>query len=110
MIIINGFTIKIHKKNEAGFTLHLTGDDVPADGTLARFRVKKSPRYETVFVEKIVPIIDSSISIDLEEDDTEYLDSGNYVWNVAILYEGQNPWTLIEPAPKFIVLPEDGGS
>ena len=110
MITIIGRTIKVHKNNTAGLTLHLTGDDIPPEGTLARFRVKKSPAYEIPLVEKIIPIDENgNITIDIEEDDTEYLDPGKYIWNIAILYDNEHPWTLLEPAPDFIILPEDGG-
>lgn len=109
MITINGLIIKVHKNNTAGFSLHLTGDELPDDGTLARFRVKKSPAYEIPVIEKIVEIENNIIDIDIEKDDTKYIDPGRYIWNVAILYNGDSPWTLLEPAPEFIVLPEDGG-
>ena len=34
---------------------------------------------------------------------------GNYHWNLAVMYaSGDEPWTLFENAPLFVVLPEDG--
>lgn len=111
MIIISGLTIKIHKKNVVGFSLHLTGDDVPPEGTPVRFRVKKSPSYKIPVIELLTSIDDEGvINIDIQEEDTANLDPGNYVWNLAILYDGgDDPYTLLEPAPPFIILPEDGG-
>ena len=45
MIVINGLTIKIHKGNAAGFQLHLKGEELPEDGTIIRFRVRKNENY-----------------------------------------------------------------
>jgi hypothetical protein len=109
VIVINGLTIKVHKNNTAGFSLHLTGDELPEDGTLVRFRVKKSPEYNIPIIEKIIPIENNIIDIDIDKSDTANMDPGKYIWNVAILYDDVSPWTLLEPAPYFIVLPEDGG-
>ena len=111
MIIISGLTIKVHKRNAVGFSLHLTGDDVPPEGTSVRFRVKKSPAYENSVIELFTSIDENgNVDIDIQEEDTANLDPGNYIWNIAILYnEGDDPYTLLEPAPPFIILPEDGG-
>lgn len=111
MIIISGLTIKMHKKNVVGFSLHLTGDDVPPEGTPVRFRVKKSPAYELAVIELYTAIDENGmVDINIEEEDTANLDPGNYIWNLAILYDdGDDPYTLLEPAPPFIILPEDGG-
>ena len=110
MIIISGLTIKIHKGNCAGFSLHLTGDELPEEGTIIRFRVKKSPAYNNPVIEKLIPLHDNSVDVDLTNEDTKDLSPGDYIWNLSILYDnGSEPWTLIEPAPEFVILPEDGG-
>lgn len=110
VITISGLTISIHKKNAAGFSLHLTGDELPEDGTLVRFRVKKTPSYNVPVIEKIIAIEDDTVNIDINPNDTENLDPGNYIWNLSILYnDGSEPWTLLDPAPAFIIRPEDGG-
>lgn len=109
MIIITGLTIKIHKCNSAGFSLHLTGEELPEDGTLARFRVKKAAVFDEPVIEKVVAIMDNTIDIDILKEDTKDLVPGDYLWNVAILFDGDDPYTLLEPAPPFIILPEDGG-
>jgi len=109
MITISGLTIKIHRGNAAGFQLQLTGDDLPADGTLIRFRVRKNESYLTPAIEKEVPIRNGIVDIDLYPEDTINLIPGNYHWNLAVLFaSGDEPWTLFENAPIFVVLPEDG--
>ena len=110
MIVISGFTIKIHKGNAAGFQLTLTGDDLPEDGTIMRFRVRKNENYKHPAIEKLIPIIGGTVDVDIFPEDTNELNPGNYHWNLAILYEGDEPWTLFENAPYFIILPEDGRS
>ena len=45
MLDINGTDIEINKGNSAVFTITLTGDDVPDDGTVVQFVVKKSPHH-----------------------------------------------------------------
>ena len=110
MIVITGLTIKIHKGNAAGFQLKLTGDELPEDGTIIRFRVRKNENYINAAIEKNIPINDGIVDIDLYPEDTANLTPGEYHWNLAIMYEdGDDPWTLLEQAPLFIVLPEDGG-
>lgn len=109
MIIISGFTIKIHKGNAAGFQLQLTGEELPEDGTIIRFRVRKNDTYKIPVIEKLIPIQNGIVDIDLYSDDTKDIVPGDYHWNLTILYEdGDEPWTLFVDAPYFIVLPEDG--
>ena len=109
MIIISGFTIKIHKGNAAGFQLKLTGEEVPVNGTIIRFRVRKSENWKNPVIEKLIPIENGTINVDILPEDTNLLSPGDYHWNLAILYEdGDEPWTLFEMAPLFSILPEDG--
>lgn len=110
MIVINGFTIKIHKGNAAGFQLQLKGDELPDVGTLIRFRVMKNENYKTPAIEKLVPIEeDGVVDIDIFPMDTADVAPGDYHWNLSILYEnGGEPWTLFETAPLFVILPEEG--
>ena len=109
MIVISGFTIKIHKGNAAGFQLQLKGEELPVDGTIIRFRVRKNENYSTPVIEKLTPIRNGVIDIDLYPEDTRDIHPGDYHWNLAIMYdEGEEPWTLLESAPLFIILPEDG--
>ena len=111
MIVISGFTIKIHKGNAAGFQLKLKGEELPADGTIIRFRVRKNEHYQYPAIEKLIPIQDGTVDIDIFPEDTNNLNPGDYHWNLAILYdEGDEPWTLFENAPIFTILPEDGRS
>lgn len=109
MIVISGFTIKLHKGNAAGFQLKLKGEDLPENGTIIRFRVRKNENYKTPAIEKLIPIEDGLVDVDIFPEDTDNLSPGDYHWNLAILYEeGEDPWTLFETAPLFILLPEDG--
>lgn len=109
MITISGLTIKIHRGNAAGFQLQLTGEDLPEDGTNIRFRVRKNETYKTPVIEKLVPLQRGIVDIDLYPEDTIGLIPGNYHWNLAVMYaSGDEPWTLFENAPLFVVLPEDG--
>lgn len=109
MIVISDLTIKIHKGNSAGFQLKLTGEDLPENGTIIRFRVRKSETYKNPAIEKLIPIDDGMVDVDIYPSDTNGLTPGNYHWNLAILYDdGEEPWTLFETAPLFILLPEDG--
>lgn len=109
MITISGFTIRLHKGNAAGFQLKLTGEELPADGTIVRFRVRKNENYKNPVIEKLIPIEDGIVDVDIIPEDTNELIPGEYFWNLAILYdEGSQPWTLFETAPTFILLPEDG--
>lgn len=109
MIVISGLTIKIHKGNAAGFQLQLTGDELPEDGTIIRFRVRKNESYKASVIEKLVAIQNGIVDIDLYPSDTDNLYPGDYHWNLTILYDnGDEPWTLLEDSPLFIVLPEDG--
>ena len=109
MITISGLTIKIHKGNAAGFQLKLTGEGLPEDNTIIRFRVRKGETYKNYVIEKLIPIEDGIVDVDFYPEDTANLVPGNYYWNLAILYEdGDEPWTLLEEAPRFVILPEDG--
>ena len=109
MILIDGLGIKLHKGNSAGFTLHLTGEDLPEDGTLVRFFVKKTPHYTGTIIEKICTITDACVDVDFTPADTENLFSGEYVWNLEVLFnDGADPYTVIENAPSFQILPEVG--
>lgn len=111
MIGISGLTIKIHKGNAAGFQLELEGDELPEDGTIVRFRVRKNENYKYPAIEKLIPIDNNLVDVDIFPEDTNGLSPGNYYWNLAILYaEGEEPWTLFENAPLFVILPEDGRS
>ena len=109
MIAISGFNIKLHKGNAAGFQLKLKGEELPEDMTIARFRVRKNENYKDPAIEKLIPIENGMIDVDILSEDTANLAPGSYHWNLAILYdEGRDPWTIFEVAPFFILLPEDG--
>ena len=55
------------------------------------------------------PIQNGIVNVDLYQEDTSSLIPGDYHWNLAIMYaSGDEPWTLFESAPLFIILPEDG--
>ena len=108
MISISGLTIKINKGNAAGFQLKLKGEELPQDGTIVRFRVRKNQNYKVPTIEKLIPIEDGFVNIDILPEDTENVNPGDYHWNLTILYNETEPWTLFETAPLFIILPEDG--
>ena len=95
MISISGLTIKINKGNAAGFQLKLKGEELPQDGTIVRFRVRKNQNYKVPTIEKLIPIEDGFVNIDILPEDTENVNPGDYHWNLAILYDEGDEGTLV---------------
>lgn len=96
---IHGPNIEINRGNAAGLTIHLTGEDVPPDGTIALISLKKTPEYNSYLWQKRIPVMNMAIDIMFTRQDTDY-EPGRYYWDVCLLYnDGLSPWTLMpEPA------------
>lgn len=106
MLNISGLDIEINRGNAAGLVFHLTGDDVPEDGTMVIFQVRPADQYNFSVIEKEVEINDGQIDIDLLPEDTADLKPGNYYWNACIQYlNGNEPWTIMRNWQRFAVLP-----
>lgn len=109
MLDITGTDIEINKGNSAIFTITLTGDDVPEDGTQVQFVVKKSPHHVASVLTKTLSPNAGVLTVQLEPEDTKELPVNTYFWNLVIQYDaGEAPWTISKRALKFSVLPEIG--
>lgn len=109
MLDINGTDIEINKGNSAVFTITLTGDDVPDDGTVVQFVVKKSPHHAASVLTKTLSPDAGVLTVQLEPEDTENLPVNTYFWNLIIQFDaGEAPWTISKRALKFTILPEIG--
>lgn len=109
MLDINGTDIEINKGNSAVFTITMTGDDVPADGTDILFVVRKSPHYETDLICKHLTAESGVLTVRIDPEDMDLIPANTYYWNLIIQYDaGESPWTISKKALKFIILPEIG--
>lgn len=109
MISADGLDISIHRGNVGYVTFCFEGEDTPDEGTIIEFMVKKSPSHIEPAIYKIAAVTDGEVTFIFEKEDTEHIVPAEYHWNLRILYtNGEEPWTVLEPASKFTVLPEDG--
>lgn len=109
MLDINGTDIEINKKNAVFFTITLTGDDAPEDGTTVFFVVKKSPSYENNIISKELVVENGVLNVQMDPVDTEDICPGTYYWNLIIQFDaGEAPWTISKKALRFTILPEIG--
>jgi len=108
---INGVDIEINKNNSGVFTIHMTGDDVPDDSTEVHFVVKRTPDFSAHLIHKVLLPVDGVLTVEIDKEDTSGLAVGDYYWNIIIQFDGgDQPWTVLKNAGRFIVLPEIGGS
>lgn len=106
MLNIVGLEIEINRRNAAGLVLHLTGDDVPDDGTIVTFQVRPATGYDISVIEKEAEVIDGQLEIDFLPEDTADLKPGDYYWNACIqYYDGEEPWTIMHDWQRFSILP-----
>lgn len=109
MLDITGTDIEINKGNSAVFTITMTGDDVPADGTEILFVVRKSPHHVNDLICKHLTADGGVITVQIEPDDFKNVPANTYYWNLIIQFDaGEAPWTISKRALKFILLPEIG--
>lgn len=104
MICIEGKRITITRGDCQPFTITFTGEDVPEEGTVVLFTVKKSSGYSDPVIEKRIPIHDSMIEVEIHNADTKNLPFGEYEWDIRIpdLYGENEPYTPIHPQPFVI--------
>ena len=98
---IVGPDITISRGNAAGLTIHLRGEDVPPEGTIALISLKKTPEYNATIWQKRIPIHNNAIDVMFTHQDTDH-EPGTYYWDVCILYnDGVSPWTLMKAPALF---------
>lgn len=100
MINIEGTHITISRGDCEPFTITFTGEDVPEDGALVLFTVKKSASSDNPVLEKELVMQDSQIAVSIMNADTKKLPFGEYEWDVRLkdFYGENEPHTPMEPA------------
>jgi len=100
MIKIEGRKIIITRGDCRPFTITLTGEDAPPDGTKVLFTVKKTSGYKEPVIEKVVTVADGKVVIHLMNADTKELPFGLYEWDIRFpdLYGESEPYTPMDPA------------
>ena len=103
----DGNTIRITRGDSLTINVILTDNDgfpyEPIEGDEVWFTVKKSAIAEDILIRKQVDIID--LVLDLVEGDTRDLAFGNYVYEIEVITEAQDHYTVIKNAP-FIITEE----
>lgn len=104
MIKIEGRKITITRGDCEPFTITFTGEDVPDDGSEVLFTVKKTSGHKEPVIEKLIPLEEGKIQVQLVNADTKGLSFGEYEWDVRLKdYYGENePHTPMDPAPFVI--------
>lgn len=105
MIVIDSNRhIHVTRGDCAPFTITLTGEDVPEDGTEILFTVKKTSGHPTPVIEKTIELADGQITVLIQNEDTKELPFGDYEWDIRIpdMYGENEPYTPMKPA-KFSV-------
>lgn len=100
MIKIVGRKISITRGDCRPFTITLTGEDAPDDGTEVLFTVKKSSGYAEPLIQKTVEVSGGKVTIQLTNADTKDKPFGVYEWDIRFpnLYGDNEPYTPMEPA------------
>lgn len=101
MFDITGTKIEITKGDWGVFTITFTGDDAPVDGTAVRVSLKKNPSLEETIWEKDLYVLDDTVTVTLQTEDTN-INPGGYYWDVRVFYNDGYVMTPIEPS-QFIV-------
>lgn len=100
MITIDGTHISITRGDCEPFTITLTGEDVPSDGEVVLFSVKRDTNLPDTVFEKSLEIRDSKVVVRIMNDDTKRLPFGDYKWDIRFpnFYGENEPHTPMEPA------------
>ena len=101
MIRIKGRRILITRGDCQPFTITFTGTDVPPDGTVVLFTVKKTSNRQDTVIEKRLELSNGKVQILLKNEDTKDLPFGSYEWDIRLpdLYGENEPYTPMDPAP-----------
>lgn len=99
--------IRITRGDSLTVTITLTDSDgfpyEPVEGDTVLFTVKKSAKADTVLIQKQIDI--NTLVLDLVESDTENLAFGEYKYEVEVITEADDHYTVIKNAP-FIITEE----
>lgn len=85
MVRIERNNIEATRGDSIRFTIELSGREIK-EGTRALFTVKSTPWEPTrPVIEYLLDVLDSKVHVLLETEDTTWLTSGDYVWDLRIL-------------------------
>lgn len=102
MMNVNGQEIEVTQGDTGAFSIIFIGDDAPDDGVGALVSVKKTKTSETVEWEKNLTVSGHAVEVTLTQADTD-LPFGQYWWDVRLIYEGDEVYTPMKPAPFRIL-------
>lgn len=93
--------IAVSKGDSAYFSILLEGD-VPEDGVIAMFTVKKKVGESAAMIKKY-EVTDGVVWIGLTSQDTNKLEPGNYIWDLRVILSDTEVVTPMTPG-RFCVL------
>lgn len=108
MLETDGMKISISRGDTGSITVTFTGQDTPADGTIALITMQKTMDSEEPIWEKRLSIAGGRVTIPFYSADTVNLSRGKYCWCLRLLYENGDVYTPMETPQPFEVLPANG--
>ena len=108
MLETDGMKISISRGDTGSITVTFTGQDTPADGTIALITMQKTMDSEEPIWEKRLSIAGGRVTIPFYSADTVNLSRGKYCWCLRLLYENGDVYTPMKTPQPFEVLPANG--
>ena len=109
MLKIDGLKIFISRGDTGTLTLTFTGEDTPADGTVAKFALQRNRDSEQPLWEKELAISGGRARIPFLTSDSDY-PRGTYYWGLRLFYENGDVYTPLEKLHEFNILPVSASS
>lgn len=108
MLIVDGLKISISRGDTGSITVTFTGQDTPADGTVAQVTLQKTMDGDGPIWEKRLDVASGRVTIPFLSEDTVDLSRGRYCWCLRLLYENGDVYTPMDKPQVFEILPANG--
>ena len=109
MLEVNGLKISISRGDTGSITVTFTGEDAPADGTIAQVELMRTMDSPDPLWVKQLEVVNSMVTIPFTAADSDY-PRGMYCWILRLLYANGDRWTPMEKPQEFRILPAGTGA
>lgn len=106
MLSVDGLKISISRGDTGSITVTFTGQDVPADGVIAKVTLQKTVDSDPIW-DKLLTVANGRITIQFYSEDTDY-PRGDYVWCLRLLYGNGDVYTPMNRPQPFVILASGG--
>lgn len=109
MLEVDGLKISISRGDTGSVTVTFTGEDTPADGTVAQIELMRTMDSPDPLWVKQLTVSSGRVTIPFFAEDSDY-PRGMYCWILRLLYENGDRWTPMDKPKEFRILPAGTGT